>query len=320
MLSTTRPAIFLASTAAKAWEPLSVAVASSNAQVTPYLFPASLVVCEGLKLAVLLPLMLAREPSNRDAARSSLLTSFGRHGTAAASLAICNLCFGHAVPLLGAMLYQVASQVVTVMATAGLSYVLLGQLLTAGQKGALGLLTAGTVGVVRATARGGSGGPATSAPSLSALVVCIFGAVTFSLSTVLSERAAQRAPAQESILEQAVAFSAWGMLATFLALMLLHGRDIFSGVGVSPLAGFFVRPGAGPWGVAASIAAADLSMTVFCMVDGLGANAYSVSRALALVCTPLLAALFLGSTCSVEFCAFAALVALGGLLFARSKA
>ena len=49
MLLPTKPLIFLASTAAKAWEPLSVAVASSTASTastgTPYLFPTALIVC-----------------------------------------------------------------------------------------------------------------------------------------------------------------------------------------------------------------------------------------------------------------------------------
>ena len=49
MLLPTKPLVFLASTAAKAWEPLSVAVASSTASTagtgTPYLFPTALIVC-----------------------------------------------------------------------------------------------------------------------------------------------------------------------------------------------------------------------------------------------------------------------------------
>ena len=321
MLAPTKPMLFLASTAAKAWEPLSVSVASKNA--APYLFPAALVGSEAIKLVVLLPIMLVQrqqaacnvQPSRLET--SNLLRSASRYGTAAGALAICNLCLGHAVPRLGAMLYQVAFQCVTVLATAGLSYLLLQQPLTTGQWNALGLVTAGSLGVVRVTARGGA--TAATAPSLAAFLACVVGAVTFSLSTVLSERAAQRAPAQDSVLEQAFAFSAWGLVATLVALALLHGRDIAAGVGTSPLSGFFVRPAAGPWGVAASIAAADLTMTVFCMVDGLGANAYSISRAMGMVCTPLLASLALGTSCSVGFCAFSALVALGGLLFARSK-
>ena len=60
-------------------------------------------------------------------------------------------------------------------------------------------------------------------------------------------------------------------------------------------------------------------MTIFCMVDGLGANAYSVSRALAMVASLLLAFLALGSPVSPIFAACSIAVAGGGFLYARSR-
>ena len=55
------------------------------------------------------------------------------------------------------------------------------------------------------------------------------------------------------------------------------------------------------------------------MVDGLGANAYSVSRALSMVATPLLAMAVLGSRVSAEFALASAVVAAGGYLFQRYR-
>ena len=59
--------------------------------------------------------------------------------------------------------------------------------------------------------------------------------------------------------------SAWGVGATSALLLLLHGREIARGT-LAPLGGFGA---AAPWIVVASIAAADLSMTVFCTAAGL---------------------------------------------------
>ena len=53
------------------------------------------------------------------------------------------------------------------------------------------------------------------------------------------------------------------------------------------------------------------------MVDGLGANAYSVSRCLAMAATPPLAVLALGTRVSAGFIAASGAVAVGGYLYAR---
>ena len=63
---------------------------------------------------------------------------------------MCNLGLGYAVPRLGALLYQVVFQVSTVAATGALAVALLGQRLTAGQWGALGLLTVASLGAAHA--------------------------------------------------------------------------------------------------------------------------------------------------------------------------
>ena len=324
MVVLAKPLIFLASTAAKAWEPLSVSAASElHGAGASYLFPTALVACEAIKLAVLLPcnLMynLEQQPCKVQSG-SSLLESARKYGPASAALAICNLCLGNVVPRLGALLYQVSFQVISVLSTAWLSFLLLGEHLSPGQWGGLGLVTAGSLGVVRATTRG-SGSVPSDAP-LSAFLLCMLGAITFSLSTVLSERAsssAQDAHAKPGVLHQAVCFSTWGIVVNLFALFVVHVRNTAMGAGTSPLMGFLICPSVGPWRVATSIAAADLSMTVFCMIDGLGANAYSVSRAVGMVCTPLLATLTLGIPLSIEFCLASTMVAFGGFVFARCK-
>ena len=58
-------------------------------------------------------------------------------------------------------------------------------------------------------------------------------------------------------------------------------------------------------------------MTIFTMTDGLGANAYTVSRALAMVATPALAVFALGATVPRGLIAASAAVAAGGYLYAR---
>jgi hypothetical protein len=59
--------------------------------------------------------------------------------------------------------------------------------------------------------------------------------------------------------------SAWGVGATSTLLLLLHGHEIARGT-LAPLGGL---GSAAPWIVVASIAAADLSMTVFCTARSL---------------------------------------------------
>lgn len=55
------------------------------------------------------------------------------------------------------------------------------------------------------------------------------------------------------------------------------------------------------------------------MADGLGANAYSVSRCLAMAATPPLAILALGTRVSASFIAASGAVAVGGYLYARHQ-
>ena len=166
-------------------------------------------------------------------------------------------------------------------------------------------------------------GAAPTDQSLSAILVAVLGGAALSLSNVLSERAAQDAPANDSVLQQAICFSAWGLVAALASLFALHGRQLLAGT-VAPLAGFGLgrssvsQQARGPLGVVLSIAAADLSMTVFCMIDGLGANAYSVSRALAMVATPIVARFVLATKVPAAFAAASAIVAGGGYAYVRS--
>ena len=320
-----RHLIFLAATASKAWEPLSVAVAGE----THYLFATALVLCEAMKLALLLPAVVFSSVRAGRGAGVSWGAAALHYGLPASLLAVCNLGLGYAVPRLGALLYQVVFQVFTVAATGALAVLLLGQRLTAGQWGALGLLTlAGIVaahshlGTGTSTSTGGASSEGSSLsdapPSVDGLLAALIGAIALSLSTVLSERTSSHAGAAIAIRPvplQAACMSAWGVAATSALLLLLHGREIALGE-LAPLGGF---DAAAPWIVVASIAAADLSMTVFCMVDGLGANAYSVSRCLAMAATPPLAVLALGTRVDASFVAASAAVAIGGYLYARHQ-
>jgi drug/metabolite transporter (DMT)-like permease len=307
-----RGAVFAAATASKAWEPLAVAVAGAGD--TPYLFATALVLCEMGKLLLLLP-FLALSPPTRHS-RVSWFASATHYGVPALLLAVCNLCLGYAVPRLGALLYQIVFQVTTVFATGFAAAALLGQRLAAGQWAALALLTLGSLGASRS--RLGSGRITNAPPSADGLVAALVGSVALSLSTVLSERTASTAGgalASRSVLHQAALMSAWGVAATAALLCVLHGPALLAGdASASPLAGFGA---VAPWVVVGSIAAADLSMTVFCMVDGLGANAYSVSRCLAMVASPPLAALALDTRVSPGFAAASTVVAVGSYLFAR---
>lgn len=305
-----RQIIFLAATASKAWEPLSVAVAGD----VSYVFATALVLCEAMKLGLLLPAVLLSSARAGQGAGVSWRAAALHYGLPSLLLAICNLGLGYAVPRLGALLYQVVFQVSTVAATGALAVALLGQRLTAGQWGALGLLTLAGIGAAQSRLGDGKGDEAP--PSADGLLAALIGALALSLSTVLSERTASHAGAaiaSRPVPLQAACMSAWGVGATSGLLLLLHGREIVRGT-LAPLGGFGA---AAPWIVVASIAAADLSMTVFCMVDGLGANAYSVSRCLAMAATPPLAVLALGTRVSAGFIAASGAVAVGGYLYAR---
>lgn len=304
--------IFLAATASKAWEPLSVDLAGH----TPYLFAASLVLCEVTKLVVLLPaLALLAQPQQQH--HISWRASALHYGSPSLALAICNLCLGYAVPRLGCLLYQIFFQLATVSATGLLAMALLSERVTAGQWAALALLTAGSLGAIAARTSGGDSGSAADAggpPPPAAVLATLVGAMALSLNTVLSERAARDAP-RRSTLRQSVDISAWGVAATAVLLCVLHGADLATGA-TSLLAGFDQL---GPWVVIVSIAAADLTMVVFCMADGLGANAYSVSRALAMVASVPMAQAALGTRVSAAFAASSAAVAAGGYLFAHHQ-
>ena len=159
-----RQVIFLAATASKAWEPLSVAAAGD----VHYVFATALVLCEAMKLLLLLPAVLLSSARAGRAAGVSWRAAALHYGLPSLLLGVCNLGLGYAVPRLGALLYQVVFQVSTVAATGALAVALLGQRLTAGQWGALGLLTVASIGA--AHSRLGGGGAHEAPPSADGLV------------------------------------------------------------------------------------------------------------------------------------------------------
>ena len=206
-----RQIIFLAATASKAWEPLSVAVAGD----VSYVFATALVLCEAMKLVLLLPAVLLSSARAGRGAGVSWRAAALHYGLPSLLLAICNLGLGYAVPRLGALLYQVVFQVSTVAATGALAVALLGQRLTAGQWGALGLLTLAGIGAAQSRLGDGKGDEAP--PSADGLLAALIGALALSLSTVLSERTASHAGA--AIASRPVPLQA-DMLAPTLTLAL----------------------------------------------------------------------------------------------------
>ena len=184
-----RQIIFLAATASKAWEPLSVAVAGD----VSYVFATALVLCEAMKLVLLLPAVLLSSARAGRGAGVSWRAAALHYGLPSLLLAICNLGLGYAVPRLGALLYQVVFQVSTVAATGALAVTLLGQRLSAGQWGALGLLTLAGIGAAQSRLSDAKGDDAP--PSADGLLAALIGALALSLSTVLSERTASHAGA-----------------------------------------------------------------------------------------------------------------------------
>ena len=206
-----RQVIFLAATASKAWEPLSVAAAGD----VHYVFATALVLCEAMKLLLLLPAVLLSSARAGRAAGVSWRAAALHYGLPSLLLGVCNLGLGYAVPRLGALLYQVVFQVSTVAATGALAVALLGQRLTAGQWGALGLLTVASIGAAHSRLGGGEAHEAP--PSADGLLAALVGALALSLNTVLSERTASHAGAaiaSRPVLLQAACMSAWGVGAT----------------------------------------------------------------------------------------------------------
>ena len=168
-----------------------------------YSFPAALVLCEAAKVVLLLPLLAFSGSSEKIGWKES----FRLYGLPAVALAVCNLCLGFAVPRLGALLYQVIFQVGTVVCTAALAVAMLGERLEPGQWAALALLCTGSLGAVGARGGGHAAAAAAVAPSAIGVAAALIGALTLSLNTVLSQRAARGAP-RRSVVRRAVDVSA----------------------------------------------------------------------------------------------------------------
>ena len=280
--------VFAAATLAKAWEPLSVAYAAPDQGVS---FACLLVLCEGIKLFITLPPLIALAERQHVRWLLSKNSVFG-FGVPAVFLAFTNHMLGFAIPRLDPLLYQILLKSLSVVVTALLTRVMLGQRLRAVQQAAIVMLLAGSC-----LCESASQPPAGVAASLSqdvarraALVAVACGATSFAIQAVWFEGAAasQRdavalaalLPRRSSCLSpgarqlvvdsarQAAAFALWGLLVNIAALLLLEGSRLFPSGG-----GCALLPTRRGWVAALSIAAADVSMAVF--FARLGSNAYS---------------------------------------------
>jgi len=316
--------IFVLATAAKAWEPLSVALSQQESHDrSSYPFAALLVVCELLKLAVTLPLLLVL-PSESDAScpaavRVRLAALVARETVAAfalpaAFLALVNHALGYAVPRLDPMTYQVVFKATSVVAVAVLSRLLIPHRTLDGLRwGALALLLAG------AALCGDESSLSKTADSrewLRGLLAALCGALSFAVQAVMFDGAAERVPGGPLLHTTAV--SLYGLTVNALLLAMLQpswvrlaaasayesgqpARLLLSGMRASDAL------------TALSIGAADLTMALFFSL--LGANAYSFSRVLALVLSSGLAERALGLALSRRFVLGASVVAVSGWVY-----
>ena len=157
------------------------------------IYTLTVIIIKIMKLVLLLPAVLLSSARAGRGAGVSWRAAALHYGLPSLLLAICNLGLGYAVPRLGALLYQVVFQVSTVAATGALAVTLLGQRLSAGQWGALGLLTLAGIGAAQSRLSDAKGDDAP--PSADGLLAALIGALALSLSTVLSERTASHAGA-----------------------------------------------------------------------------------------------------------------------------
>ena len=110
--------LYSVTTLAKAWEPLSVAIAARVDSQPP--FAAVLVVAEAIKFVCALSVANLCESARRRPTMLSRRSAYS-FGVPATFLALCNLCLGFAVARLNPILYQVLFKGINALATAILS-------------------------------------------------------------------------------------------------------------------------------------------------------------------------------------------------------
>ena len=297
--------VFALATALKAWEPLAVALSQGlEARASPP-FALLLVMCEAIKLVCASTALLALDCSCLGV--WPLLTF--RCGLSATLLALCNHCLGFALHRIDPMLYQVVFKAVSVVGVAGCSRLVLGHRLGRVRYGCLGLLVVGMHLCVEPP-------PAEALTGMDArewgagLAACIFGSLALAVSTVLFEGATQAAPGQR--LQHVAAFALWGLAANAAALSPLHWQLMTT----HPARALRrVRPCDAV--ASLSIAAADGTMALFVAV--LGANAYSFSRALALLLSGAISVVVVGNILSARFVVGAAAITTSAWAFQEHR-
>lgn len=301
--------IFVAATLAKAWEPLAVSLIGYSSEHDPKVpFAGVLLLCEAAKLSVLLPATcLQRSTSMLSWHAAAVL------GVPAALLAVCNLCLGYAVPRLSPMLYQALFKAISVIVTAALSRLLLGQAIGRMRAVALVVLLA-SAHICAESAREHQHQQqqermATDAFAdawRSGLLAVLCGAVALALSSVWFELVTIER-SSSSISADAAVMAVWGIVLYAALLGFTESRWLRRGrlLRDARRADVLIA--------ALSIAAADLTMLQFLATHS--SNAYSFSRVLALVLSSAIAVLAIGETLEPAFVVGAAGVCASGWVY-----
>lgn len=319
-----RVSIFLLATLSKSWEPLSVALSQKDyTQPSLYPFAELLVVCEIIKLAVVLPpLLLLRTYDTGKSVGSALLVLVARETIAAFAapaffLALVNQALGYAVPRIDPMTYQVF-KALSVVAVAVLTKVLMPHRVLGGLRwGALAMLLVGAALCSDESSISSVGATTTHRREwFRGLAAALCGALSFAMQAVWFDNAAERMPGGP--LQHMAAMALYGLVVNSVLLVVLHTRWVFVSLLTalherSPLQLLIFGMSGADAVAAAAIAAADLTMGIFFSV--LGANAYSFSRVLALVLSAALADVVLGLSPSPRFVLGASAVATSGWVY-----
>ena len=324
-LFATRVSIFLLATFSKWWEPLSVALSQKDYnQPSLYPFAELLVVCEIIKLAVVLPpLLLLRTYDTGKSVGSALSVLVARETIAAFAapaffLALVNQALGYAVPRIDPMTYQVVFMALSVVAVAVLTKVLMPHRVLGGLRwGALAMLLVGAALCSDESSISSVGTTTTHRREwFRGLAAALCGALSFAMQAVWFDNAAERMPGGP--LQHMAAMALYGLVVNSVLLVVLHTRWVFVSLLTalherSPLQLLIFGMSGADAVAAAAIAAADLTMGIFFSV--LGANAYSFSRVLALVLSAALADVVLGLSPSPRFVLGASAVATSGWVY-----
>ena len=284
--------ILVAAVAAKAWEPLAVALSRSESDGVP--FAAVLVLCEACKVLACAPL-LARHGLLLGLPLQRSLFAFGGP---AALLALTNLLFGYAVVRVGPVTYSVVHMAVSIIVTAVLARWLLKTRLAPTQWAAVGLLLLGASMCVAAPEKRHAGVSVTSAVEWQlGLLGTVVAALSLAMHLVWFEGAS--GAIQGTALQHLSSFAVWGLVANAAVLVIFEWRWLAS----QPLMLEWRTP---DLIAALTIAATDLTAVHVAAVHG--SNAYSFARVVALIISSVLAVCVLGVKLSVSVCCGAAIV------------